>query len=290
MIMTGYIYQIYCSKNGKSYIGQTVNFTIRQNRHLRELRKNIHCNLALQNAFNKYGEDCFYWKKWQFDNITQDDLNELEKEYIKKYDSFCNGFNMTEGGELPPNHQILSDEVLSYCLCILNYYEWCGHALEEYFGVNQNMMAPLKRGETAPHAWELYNQYSDEQKKQYAKYYYEKWGIATIRNQRLARKCGTGSKIFEMTQNEYNQAYAAQELGYGYSCVAKYFQINPATVKDWYSRRARKKNYDIYMSLSSEQKEAIKSQLPILKFQKLENERERLLRQRKESAEVKSRN
>ena len=58
--MTGYIYQIYCSENGKSYIGQTVNFTARQNRHLRELRKNIHCNLALQNAFNKYGEDCFY--------------------------------------------------------------------------------------------------------------------------------------------------------------------------------------------------------------------------------------
>lgn len=50
------VYQI--ELNGKKYVGSTANsFKIRWRAHLNELRKNIHGNKHLQNAFNKYGED-----------------------------------------------------------------------------------------------------------------------------------------------------------------------------------------------------------------------------------------
>ena len=49
------IYQILNIINNKRYIGSSSNLIKRNNRHLDELIKNKHCNLHLQNSFNKHG-------------------------------------------------------------------------------------------------------------------------------------------------------------------------------------------------------------------------------------------
>lgn len=271
--MKGYIYQIYCTGNQKSYIGQTINFQTRCNRHKNELFKNKHPNPKLQAAYNKYGEDSFFWKKWEFEIQNQEELNQLEIDFIKKYDSYNNGFNLTEGGDSPPNHQRLSDEILSYCLCVLFEYEWCGHSIEEALGENSNSMAPLKRGEKAPKAWELYNSYTAAERKEYADKYYKEWNIAEIKARRASTK--SNGKVFTLTQTDYNNCFAARELGYGYTCVATYYGINPNTVKDWFNGRARAKNKQIYDNLSETEKQQIKDNLPIEDFQRLENVKEK---------------
>lgn len=281
--MKGYIYRIYCIGNQKSYIGQTINFNQRQNRHLTKLRNNNHPNQHLQNAFNKYGEDNFTWQKWEFEINSKEELNQLEKDYIKKFDSYNNGFNQTEGGDLPPNLQKISTEYLSYCLCILFEYENCGHSLEEYFGYSRNVMAPLKRREYGEKTWELYESYTPEQKKEYAKKYYYEWGIDKIKASHYSYGCYTASQL---CQDDYNNCYAAQELGYGYSCVAKWIGVKPTTVKDWFNGRSRSKNKKIYLELSEEDKNKIKESLPIDILQQYENEVEK----RKRLAIVKSRN
>lgn len=94
------IYIIKNLKNGKVYVGQSRDIYRRWKEHKNELNKNKHCNVKLQNAWNKYGSDAFSF-------IIQlecgvDDLNNNEKIFVKKYDSYKNGYNMTHGGEESP--------------------------------------------------------------------------------------------------------------------------------------------------------------------------------------------
>lgn len=94
------IYYIKNNINNKYYIGQSVNIKKRKQQHLAELRHNNHRNIYLQNAFNKYGEDAFEFKLIKVCKPKY--LNRFEKMYVKIYDSYNNGYNLTEGGENPP--------------------------------------------------------------------------------------------------------------------------------------------------------------------------------------------
>jgi group I intron endonuclease len=53
------VYKITNKKNGKFYIGSTMNFKQRFNDHKKLLRNDKHPNQHLQNAWNKYGEGSF---------------------------------------------------------------------------------------------------------------------------------------------------------------------------------------------------------------------------------------
>lgn len=95
------IYQIKNIINNKSYIGQSTDINKRIAKHKTSLRQNKHDNLYLQNAYNKYGEDNFV-----FNILCKCDFNELDDKeifYIKQYDSYNNGYNLTQGGDYNPN-------------------------------------------------------------------------------------------------------------------------------------------------------------------------------------------
>ena len=94
------IYYIKNNINNKYYIGQSINIKQRKQQHFAELRHNTHRNAYLQNAFNKYGENGFEFKLVKACKPRY--LNRFEKMYIKIYDSYNNGYNLTEGGENPP--------------------------------------------------------------------------------------------------------------------------------------------------------------------------------------------
>jgi uncharacterized protein YjcR len=49
----------------------------------------------------------------------------------------------------------------------------------------------------------------------------------------------------------------AQEMGYGYTVVANYLGIKPATVKDWFNGRSRKKNKENFNKLNKEEKDRL---------------------------------
>ena len=104
------IYSITNTCTGDMYIGQTVvSFEERWNKHKKRLRNNRHYNSMLQRAFNKYGEEAFIYKIIHLCDEL-DDLNELEKYYIKKYDTYNNGYNLTLGGE---GYVIKNEEVMN---------------------------------------------------------------------------------------------------------------------------------------------------------------------------------
>lgn len=96
MEQIGYIYKI-TSPSGKIYIGQTKNL-----KHRIYCYKKLHCKSQpkIFNSIKKYG-----WENMIFEVIDQSlviedkkELNEIEKYWIKFYDSHHNGLNCNDGG------------------------------------------------------------------------------------------------------------------------------------------------------------------------------------------------
>ena len=79
MIKIG-IYSIYCTKNGKVYIGSSTDIFVRWNGHKCNLRLNKHGNRYLQNAWNKYEEESFVFSI--VEECSKDILIEREQFYL----------------------------------------------------------------------------------------------------------------------------------------------------------------------------------------------------------------
>ena len=83
--------------NGKNYIGKSVNFDSRKLSHF-YFSKYKSKNTKMKYAILKYGFDSISWEILEeTDNLEK--LNELEKQYIKKFDSIKNGYNISSGGD-----------------------------------------------------------------------------------------------------------------------------------------------------------------------------------------------
>lgn len=96
----GYIYKITNKINGRVYIGQTKR-TIEQRwlEHKRacKLSKEPIYNYPLYRAFRKY--EIYNFKIEEIEKCTYDKLDEREVYWIKYFNSFHNGYNLTLGGE-----------------------------------------------------------------------------------------------------------------------------------------------------------------------------------------------
>lgn len=109
----GYIYLITNLKNHKLYIGQTVNpISYRWREHINEAYEGNKSNSLLHRAIIKYG--LLNFNVEQLEECLNSELNEKEKYYIKKYDTYYThnkGYNMTWGGE---GNTKYSDEEILY--------------------------------------------------------------------------------------------------------------------------------------------------------------------------------
>lgn len=90
------IYRIRNSVNNKSYIGDTkvsIRFRFLNHPFYSHLKGYLDDNNShLYNSMKKYGADKFYV------SIISFDINSSEEEFIEKYDSFHNGYNLTSHG------------------------------------------------------------------------------------------------------------------------------------------------------------------------------------------------
>lgn len=94
--MTCGIYEIINTKNGKKYIGQSINIEDRWKKHQQELKTQKHSNNYLQKAWNKYGSNSFIFKI--IEKCSREELNEKELFWIKEKDTYNNGYNLDKGG------------------------------------------------------------------------------------------------------------------------------------------------------------------------------------------------
>lgn len=109
------IYKYTNKINGHCYIGQSIDITTRQYSHKRSAynEKSKDHNSQFHQALRKYGLNNFDFEvvaELTPDEYTRETLNQLEKFFIKYYDSFHNGYNATEGGEVIGNNAHLGEK------------------------------------------------------------------------------------------------------------------------------------------------------------------------------------
>jgi group I intron endonuclease len=95
MMNTSGTYSITAKHNGMVYVGSSgVSIEQRWSQHKCKLRSRTHGNKHLQNVFDKHGEGCFVWEVVEF--CGKEEVLKREAYWIKKFDSFHNGYNLVE--------------------------------------------------------------------------------------------------------------------------------------------------------------------------------------------------
>ena len=90
------IYKIENQVNQKVYIGQSTNIATRWRRHRSEAN-NLNNSYPLYRAMRKYGLENFSFEI--IEECSREDLDSRERYWIKKFDSYYNGYNQTSGGQ-----------------------------------------------------------------------------------------------------------------------------------------------------------------------------------------------
>jgi group I intron endonuclease len=98
--MIGTIYKL-TSPSGKHYIGQTMN--LKERKRCFYNPNKYYSGHKLDNAIKKYGIENFKYEilvqiEIEDKFLLREHLDVLESQYIEKYDSYNNGYNMTLGG------------------------------------------------------------------------------------------------------------------------------------------------------------------------------------------------
>ena len=97
------IYECKNKIDGKAYIGQTTRtLEIRKEEHRNSIVEEGFKHLPFYRALKKHGWENFIWRIVDETAKTTDELDELEKFYIKKLNTLApNGYNSTLGGDSP---------------------------------------------------------------------------------------------------------------------------------------------------------------------------------------------
>ncbi len=156
------IYCIYFKcNNNKYYIGQTINFKIRFNRHLNDLKNNCHSNKELQNDYNIYGTP----EIEIIEVVTEYSLlDDKEIFWIDTFDAYINGYNKTLGGkstgfgENNPN-ALYSEEIYYEILKKLIYTDSTYLEIAKELKVSNRVVGTI--GMLTSHSW-LKEKYPEE--------------------------------------------------------------------------------------------------------------------------------
>lgn len=97
------IYTITNSVTGARYIGSSKNMRNRLNEHKRNLHRNSHFNIKLQNAFRKYGAEVFVFSP--LIRCAESDLILFEQRAIDGFDSCNSGYNIRPKAESQRGHK-----------------------------------------------------------------------------------------------------------------------------------------------------------------------------------------
>lgn len=184
-----YIYVIKNKINNKVYIGATTqNIKSRFMQHTKMSTINKR-NYKIQCAVREFGKENFYCELLEI--VDDEKMYEKERYYIKKYDSFNNGYNSTLGGK---GGKIFTDkETIEEIMSMYNDKKIGSVKIAQEFGVNYKTIV------------RLLNENGIDT---------EKWKEKS--NKKL-------NSIKEELIKMYNEGYTYKEL-------ADYYNVNPKTI------------------------------------------------------------
>ena len=179
MIIIYYIYKIENIKNSKKYIGLTNNIDRRRKRHFSDLKSGKHDNLFLQKEYDSFGEDVFTFTMLFQGEVTEQEIGEKEKDCIKYYDSFHNGYNQNEGGNFGASNggsQLIQKDIFNI-LSVLEFASRSGQVLATMFGVSRTTISRINRGESHAQYKTMYEEFPLKERENIYKKFCEKTGF-----------------------------------------------------------------------------------------------------------------
>ena len=113
------IYKITNKINGKIYIGQSVDIYRRwKDEKTRAFNQNSsEYNTKKSRAFRKYGLENFLFEV--VEECSKEQLDEKERFWINKYDSYTNGYNETLGGQDAVTSNKITEDILNQIINLL---------------------------------------------------------------------------------------------------------------------------------------------------------------------------
>lgn len=245
--MKCYIYFIINKINNKRYVGQTTNYSRRRSEHLLKLKENRHPNIKLQNAWNKYGENNFIIEKIVYDNLTKEELNEMEKYYIQYYDSKNNGYNMTLGGTGGDTKSKLSFE--EYCFAYFGNKKYNGltNRTGKYLNVDSSCISAIKNDKSYDNFRQKALKLSEEEKEKYIRIFEEKMNIKE-------NKPWIKQKTLD-DEDTFNIMCVVSTYGRGIeSAILKYFSLSKGFVFHLMTGKGRQEIKKRYKETSKEER------------------------------------
>ena len=159
------IYIITNDLNDKVYIGYTSQTISRRfYTHCWEAQNNNNDTSYLHKAIRKYGKEHFKISLIESFNEEEKDWKELEKYYIKRYNSVVpNGYNILEGGNIPPVHYgedniktKLSEQDLDKLIIMLKETTIPINKLGELFNISSSQVNLINQGKSRRRVQEKY--------------------------------------------------------------------------------------------------------------------------------------
>lgn len=141
------IYKITNKLNGKCYIGQSQNIFKRWSVHGNKNKSN-NCDMAIAKAVTKYGIENFTFEILELCN--KNELNDKEKYWVSKFDTYVKGYNSTTGGDSPEESafsklkkdtiDVLHKQLLDNIIPIVE--------LAKMYGVSESTIRAVNTGDT----------------------------------------------------------------------------------------------------------------------------------------------
>ncbi|ARF09221.1 GIY-YIG nuclease [Catovirus CTV1] len=97
-------YKIINKKTQKYYYGSSKNIYVRIIQHKSQLKNNKHHCVYLQNSYNKYGKDSFYYEIDKICNDIDDALKQEQYVIDNNKENLYNISKLTSGGDIITNH------------------------------------------------------------------------------------------------------------------------------------------------------------------------------------------
>lgn len=106
------VYKIENIRDGKFYIGSSMDINGRWKVHVRQLENNSHYSKHLQNAWNKYGKECFKFSILEI--VASNDLLNVEQQYLDLHKPFkTRGYNTLPTAGSPKGYKFTKKHKLN---------------------------------------------------------------------------------------------------------------------------------------------------------------------------------
>ena len=136
------IYKITNLINGHSYIGQSTNIERRWCNHKNEINKDY----PLYRAFKKYGIENFNFSIIELCEVSE--LDEKEIFYIKKYNTYFDGYNQTLGGGGTIRPVKISDDEIEEIYNLLLNTDISQQEIAKRYSVGEDTISEINQGKT----------------------------------------------------------------------------------------------------------------------------------------------